>query len=376
MLAAKKIPRKSAESIKKGDINTVSDAIKALVELFTCSPNVLTKTVSSCTQELKSRRNTVSGKVNLVDCTMVECDDVWAPQALSYTTMGVSSFLAIVVVTGNILICLAVVKDPYQKLRTPFMFFLVHLAIADLIVGSVTLPISVISHTLEAHERSSLRMKLHMSYLISCMASLLSLTGLCLDRYVSVLHPVLYKFNRNFKSCFIASCVVWLTAIGITMLYWLVGYIDVLLVYAQLALIVVFIMSLVTYRVTRSLRHLSKQTPNLPELGDDESTSKAQAANAFSRAERVITKALVLIQLLFMAFLHPGSCYDVSLKILSELWLCSAPYLAWCHVFVHCDDKCYKPIRMHAQNEIFSKVDQKNVTMQCHNRLIKEILSD
>ena len=80
------------------------------------------------------------------------CAAIWAPKELSYFTAAVSGLLSIVTTGGNTLVCFAVFKDPYKKLRTPFMYFLVNLAVSDLLVGCVTMPTSVVTHTLEANK--------------------------------------------------------------------------------------------------------------------------------------------------------------------------------------------------------------------------------
>lgn len=47
------------------------------------------------------------------------------------------------------MIVIAVVKDPLKKLRSPFNYFVANLAVADLIVGIVSMPIGIYNHTLE-----------------------------------------------------------------------------------------------------------------------------------------------------------------------------------------------------------------------------------
>ena len=69
-----------------------------------------------------------------------------APTALSFFTGTVSVFLAIATIPGNFLVCLAVLKDPFHELRTPFNYLLFSLAAADLIVGIVMDPISAAFH--------------------------------------------------------------------------------------------------------------------------------------------------------------------------------------------------------------------------------------
>jgi hypothetical protein len=46
----------------------------------------------------------------------------------------------------NHLVILAVAKDPYKNIRTPFNYLMRNLALADLIVGTVTDPMSIYNH--------------------------------------------------------------------------------------------------------------------------------------------------------------------------------------------------------------------------------------
>ena len=74
------------------------------------------------------------------------CKDVWAPFGLSITTSVVTSLLTVITVPGNLLICIAILKDPNKELRTSFNYLLMNVAISDLLVGAITDPIFVLFH--------------------------------------------------------------------------------------------------------------------------------------------------------------------------------------------------------------------------------------
>ena len=74
------------------------------------------------------------------------CADVKAPMPLSFFTGIVSLLLALVTIPGNLIVCIAVLKDPFRSLKTPFTFFVVNLAVADLVVGAVIEPLSALTH--------------------------------------------------------------------------------------------------------------------------------------------------------------------------------------------------------------------------------------
>nr|QBL02583.1 biogenic amine-like GPCR [Tripedalia cystophora] len=178
------------------------------------------------------------------------CAKAWAPTALSYFTASVSGILGILATTGNLLIIAAVIKDPLKKLRTPFMYFLVNLAFSDLIVGCVTMPTSVVTHTLEAH---GTKKRVHatiiqLSYFMSSTASMLSLATLCIDRYLAVRHPMSYRRRITLSLCIAVSVVIWILSISLPFLFFVVGYMNYLMIFAHSAVVLTLIIIAFTYK--------------------------------------------------------------------------------------------------------------------------------
>ena len=126
------------------------------------------------------------------------CMTTGAPTELSFITTTFSIIFTIVNIPGNLLVIIAVVLDPYKNLRTPFNYLMANLAMADLIVGTVTDPLSVYIHLKEGIDEKLHKKEiqaLHMSYFISCTASVLSLATLAVERYLAVRNPHNYR-NR------------------------------------------------------------------------------------------------------------------------------------------------------------------------------------
>ena len=126
------------------------------------------------------------------------CLTTGAPNHLSFFTTTFSILFLLLNIPGNLLVILAVVKDPYKNLRTPFNYLMANLAFADLIVGTVTDPISIVIHWKEGIDAKLTKPEiqaLHMSYFISCTASVLSLATLAVERYLAVKNPHTYR-NR------------------------------------------------------------------------------------------------------------------------------------------------------------------------------------
>ena len=134
--------------------------------------------------------------------------DVWAPPELSVFS-GISCLIIAVIATfGNGLIIMAVILDPLKKLRTPFNYLLVNLAyfilaVADLIMGCVSMPLAVYVHYLEYEVKLEplANNALRMSYFISGMASIISLIALSVDRYIAISRAITYRVFFTLKKC-------------------------------------------------------------------------------------------------------------------------------------------------------------------------------
>ena len=126
------------------------------------------------------------------------CLTLGAPSHLSFFTTTLSILFMILNIPGNLLVIIAVAKDPYKNLRTPFNYLMANLAIADLIVGTFTDTSSIYIHWNEGTgtkvEKEEVQV-LHMSYFISCTASVLSLATLAVERYLAIRNPHNYR-NR------------------------------------------------------------------------------------------------------------------------------------------------------------------------------------
>ena len=117
--------------------------------------------------------------------------NIGPPKALSYFTASFSVFLIILTIPGIFLVCLAIIKDPFRNLKTPFNYFLLSLAATDLVVGTIMDSVSVAFHTSEALQLDIVDIKiLHILYFILRTASILTLMAPTVDRYVAVSSPV------------------------------------------------------------------------------------------------------------------------------------------------------------------------------------------
>jgi hypothetical protein len=74
------------------------------------------------------------------------CKGVKAPYGLSITSSVITSLLTVITLPGNLLICIAMLRNPNKELRTTFNYLLLNVAVSDLIIGAITDPIFVSFH--------------------------------------------------------------------------------------------------------------------------------------------------------------------------------------------------------------------------------------
>lgn len=190
---------------------------------------------------------------------MFQCGSFSPFPVLSYITAGISTALCLITVPGNLLICMAVYVDPYRRLRTPFNAVVVNLAFADLVVGCITEPLSVYMHIKEGLGREITMIELralHLSYFISCTASVLSISLLALERYISITYSFKYRLYFKFRRFVLVSIIVWLVAIGLSMVYLVTDYVLYTFVFINIA--VFWTLGVTTFCYVKILRKLRK----------------------------------------------------------------------------------------------------------------------
>jgi hypothetical protein len=172
------------------------------------------------------------------------CSDQVPPHALSFFTTALSILFALVTIPGNALVLLAVIRDPYRNLRTPFNYLVLNLAIADLSVGLIVDPLSIIYHLNEGINSIDLPgfgIEIeHVAYLIACTASVLSMASMTADRYMAVVHATRYKTFQTTKRVVITCIVIWLISSSVTYLYFVIGDFLYRLVFANVVVIFTF----------------------------------------------------------------------------------------------------------------------------------------
>lgn len=165
--------------------------------------------------------------------------------------------LCLVTFPGNLLVCIAILKDPYKELKNSFNCFVLQLALSDLVVGTVTEPLFIVFHTREAMGYPVMQnvWVIHLSFFISYTASLLSLAALTLDRYLNVMSY--YKRILSTNTVTLISVLIWVISISLSCLYFLTGFYLFAFMFTNAAFII--IISILTFSYVRIHRRLKLQ---------------------------------------------------------------------------------------------------------------------
>ncbi|KAJ7337166.1 negative regulation of tumor necrosis factor (ligand) super member 11 production [Desmophyllum pertusum] len=113
------------------------------------------------------------------------------PEKITTTEMALAIALAVITSVGNLLVIVAVYKDPCRELRTISNYFVVNLAVADLITGLITEPIWALQHWVKEN-RGNYTIAANVLLALAVEASCLTVLFLTIER--SYTHGTLRVF--------------------------------------------------------------------------------------------------------------------------------------------------------------------------------------
>ena len=254
----------------------------------------------------------VHGKI--ISNMTIDCSNVWAPRYLSLLTAVVAAVFCLVITAGNTIIVALFVINPLKKLRSTFNYFVVNLAVADLIVGSISMPIGIYLHFQEFLKKEaafhSMEKYFHLTLFVSLTASLLCLIVLSIDRYIAITFPLKYRNNLTWKTFWLSSFVIWVVSLSLPLIYLKTGYIEFLMVYINTAVVIAALTLLTTYiHVYKFLQVQPQQTGEITEARISVFKKMFQQTG--------VTRVLLWILLLFLA------CYIPRAIIVYTLQFCT-----------------------------------------------------
>ncbi|WAR28928.1 DRD2A-like protein [Mya arenaria] len=162
---------------------------------------------------------TVSGKMNLTFY------DRLLPPGASYN-WGVL-FLGFVVVfgiTGNVLVCLAISLE--KRLQTVTNYFLLSLAVTDLLVCILVMPMSILNEFFGYWRFTALMCNVYITTdVLMCTSSIFHLCSISVQRYLAIRSPL--KTRNKSKSIVVTKIgVIWVAAVAISSPVTVLGALD------------------------------------------------------------------------------------------------------------------------------------------------------
>lgn len=119
-------------------------------------------------------------------------------------------------VIGNILVCVAVCL--VRKLRRPCNYLLVSLAVSDLCVATLVMPMAMLYEIFGMWPFGPVLCNLWVSFdVLSCTASILNLCMISVDRFYAITKPLEYGVKRTPKRMIFCVFLVWLGAACISL---------------------------------------------------------------------------------------------------------------------------------------------------------------
>ena len=246
---------------------------------------------------------------------------------LSATSSVLSIVMAPIIVLGNLLVLLAVWKDPLKKLRSsPSNFILVSMALADLSVGLVVCPITAYWGWV-IFDKGTSPFDLSVIFAINVFSVNVSFGHMFLltvDRLFAVVKPLQYRVIITNKRAVIGSCVCWiyLLAFGCSFLM-LRDYFAIMGAVYNVQLLSILVSMLIMYTViTIRLRRYSKTRMNKP-------IHSPNSLLVILQREKRLFKAITIVICAFLI------CYMPWFIVQLLIYLCKPchPHLALLMIF-------------------------------------------
>ena len=274
------------------------------------------------------------------------CLTAGAPKQLSFFTTVFSSIFLILNIPGNLLVILAVAMDPHKNLRRPFNYLMANLAVADLMVGAVTDALSIYIHVkegLRAHLYDAEVKVIHVSYFVSCTASVLSLATLAVERQLATRNPHTYRNEVTGKRILLTIAFIWFVSLTLPLVYFEVAYITYAFIFANTAVIGVFIITCSVYTVMlRKFRRRAVKNEDTETRNEDTTTrSEGEHVNYLQQSvtvsssnlhiiavqwERKLTRMFLVVLVAFLCCYGPSTVFIYAMSFCES---CSCETFHW-----------------------------------------------
>ncbi|KAL4617928.1 D(4) dopamine receptor-like [Arapaima gigas] len=156
----------------------------------------------------------ISGGLNMANVT-TNGTQGQNPARYNYPALLLGVALILVIILGNVLVCLSVLTE--RSLKTATNYFIVSLAVADLLLAVLVLPLYVYSEFLGGIWTLNMYIcdALMTMDVMLCTASILNLCAISVDRYIAVVVPLKYNRNQFSMRQLILITATWVLSFGV-----------------------------------------------------------------------------------------------------------------------------------------------------------------
>lgn len=249
-------------------------------------------------------------------------DDYWFKTSLP--SIIVYAVVSAFTIFANLLLCVAFWKDPFGELRTAQNYFILNLAIADLVMGVISEPLLVVTYW---HDNNLIYFIHYLFAVLSGTCSLMNITALSIVRYYAVKQPFQTQSIVSERSVMIGIGFMWVTAFHYPILLLLGWRNDMfqLYLYVFASIIPTIIFTGAYFLVYKTLR---RHSISLKQLGEGKSLALSNALRTEKAATRTILIVLVGFLSLWIPFLiidfiivHCITCRDEQFHLARDVTL-------------------------------------------------------
>ena len=211
--------------------------------------------------------------------------------------MAIAIVLAVMTTAGNLLVIVALCKDPFGELRTTANYLVVNLAVADLIMGLVVEPMWALQYCLNENDLNLiLNYSIAVNVILVLAVEASNLTVLCLtiERYIVLERPLQREAPFSGTAVKISILLIWLTASmisGLVKPFWK-HWQYTLFLFAGIGVFLLFIMLGLYIRMFIIIRKFNKSL--LAQGGQAAVIQPGQAYITARKREQQVAKAIFI----------------------------------------------------------------------------------
>ena len=160
---------------------------------------------------------------------------------------------------------------------------------------------------------------IHVLFFILSAASLLTLAALTIDRYIAVTFPHAYKTTFTPKRALFTTVVIWVISLGLSFIYFPLGYIFYAFIFANVAVIsTLLVLVFVYWSIYKKLNVQMKLFDNTELQKGQTKQTEERKIQKLMKKDNKVAQALVVVLLAFVI------CYSPVCVMIYVLNLCSS----------------------------------------------------